>query len=75
MIRYREKVPYLIHREDYMKKSSRCPVCGSLHIKVLSETGFKDKDVGENKQGGKSGEKGPWKCYDCYRQFEKPDEA
>ena len=58
-----------------MKRGPKCPVCGSLQIKVLPESDSKDKDHSGNKEEGNSEKKGAWKCYDCYRHFEKPDET
>lgn len=59
--------------EDNMKKGPRCPVCGSLQVKVLRASDPQKKD--ESKETETSEKKDNWKCYDCYRQFPKPDES
>lgn len=57
-----------------MKKGPRCPVCGSLQIKTTNTPGGDVPPVAEKKEG--SSEKTfNWKCYDCYRTFDKPDES
>jgi hypothetical protein len=58
-----------------MKKAPRCPVCGSLQIKptpVSNPNGGKPEAEKLEKESGKESH---WKCYDCYRNFEKPDET
>ena len=58
-----------------MKKGPRCPVCGSPQIKetaVSKPAGLKSE---AEKQKEISGKESNWKCYDCYRIFDKPDES
>ncbi len=58
-----------------MKKRPRCPVCGSLHIEESknSNTAEKKQDIDDQKKSDQK--KHNWKCFDCYRIFEKPDDA
>ena len=64
-----------------MKKGPRCPVCGSPNIKEFAERNPAGKSSTVKKEGDAStgGSVGPcgeqkWRCGDCYRKFETPDE-
>ncbi len=58
-----------------MKKGPRCPTCKSLSIKELhpEEEKSKTQEKSDNKACQEAKKK--WKCYDCYRIFEQPDET
>ena len=58
-----------------MKKGPRCPVCGSLQIKESAASKPADLKSEAEKLKDISGKKPNWKCYDCYRIFDKPDES
>ena len=58
-----------------MKKGPRCPVCGSLQIKESAASKAADLKSEAEKLKDISGKKSNWKCYDCYRIFDKPDES
>ncbi len=58
-----------------MKKGPRCPTCKSLSIKELPLEEEKNKTQGELDDKACGEVKKKWRCYDCYRIFEKPDEA
>jgi hypothetical protein len=61
-----------------MKKGPRCPVCGSLNIKVsvdstpVEKSNETKKDRSENRTAVPGCEQ-EWKCGDCYRKFPEPD--
>lgn len=63
-----------------MKRGPRCPVCGSVNIKELSEKSQPDQAGIAEKEGVRGGEntdsgvKPRWKCGDCYRKFAEPEE-
>ena len=61
--------------EDSMKKGPRCPVCGSIHIKETAKANTADKTSGTDNDKDASKCNPSWKCYDCYRNFDKPDES
>lgn len=58
-----------------MKKGQRCPVCGSLHIKEATNSNNAEKKESAVSQEKTKQVKQNWKCFDCYRIFEKPDDT
>ena len=58
-----------------MKKGPRCPVCGSVHIEKKPAPGPAGAKPPTDKEGPETADKPNWKCFDCYRNFEKPDET
>ncbi|MHB8109868.1 MAG: hypothetical protein ACYDHW_07535 [Syntrophorhabdaceae bacterium] len=58
-----------------MKKGPRCPVCGSLQIKIAGIANSTDDRSETGKHENDLKIKSSWKCYDCYRTFDKPDES
>jgi transposase-like protein len=64
-----------------MKKSPRCPVCGSVNIKEVVGGNSADeadlaKKEGDITTGGNAipNREPRWKCGDCYRKFAVADE-
>jgi hypothetical protein len=64
-----------------MKKGPRCPVCGSVNINEVEGKNPADKAGSATKEGdiaaggnAVSSSEFQWKCGDCYRKFEAPDE-
>lgn len=58
-----------------MKKGLRCPVCGSLHIEEKPAPHPAGAELPADKAETGGAGKPNWKCFDCYRNFEKPDET
>jgi hypothetical protein len=58
-----------------MKKGARCPVCGSVHIEKKPAAKPAGAEPPTDKAQTDGAANPNWKCFDCYRNFEKPDET
>lgn len=58
-----------------MKRRHRCPLCKSMSIKEITPEGDKKTDNASKNEKTTQDKEKKWKCYDCYRIFDKPDET